>query len=165
MQGKKLVLTAFVFYIVLLVWLVLFKLELGFGALYRYRELILIPFYRPGASDMRAVVGELVLNVAVFVPLGLLLSALELPKRAWARVLAGLLLSLVFETAQFFFALGTSDVTDLINNTAGTALGVLLFIPIRKKLKEKAGTVTAAVLLSLQLLAVSAYAFLFFINV
>ncbi len=164
-KGKGIVTAAFVLYAALLIWLVMFKLELDPANIYSYRQLILIPFSRPGALNMRTVVWEIVLNVLAFIPLGLYLSALEKPKKAWQRILIGLGASLVFEILQYVFAMGTSDVTDLINNTAGTALGVLLWLPVKKLLKEKAALVVGIVLLSLQIAAVFGYLFLSLANV
>lgn len=164
-KGKGVIAAAFVLYAALLIWLVMFKLELDPANLCSYRQLILIPFSRPGALNMRTVVWEIVLNVLAFVPPGLCLSALEIPKRAWQRILLGLGVSLVFEILQYVFAIGASDVTDLINNTVGTALGVLLWLPVKKLLKEKAALVTGIVLLSLQLAAVFGYLLLSLANV
>ncbi|MCR5611956.1 MAG: VanZ family protein [Clostridiales bacterium] len=165
MKKKPVLIIAFAFYMLLLVFLVIFKLDLNITDACRYRQLILIPFYRPGAINMRIVIEELVFNVLAFIPLGLYLSALEFPKKAWARILTGLGLSLVFEIAQYVFAIGTSDVTDLINNTLGTAIGVFIYIPIKKLLKDRAASVTAWALLILQLLLLLAYFFLYFVNI
>ena len=165
MRGKRLALTAFLIYFILLVWLVIFKLNFNITDAYRYRDLILIPFYRPGVINMRTVLEEIVWNVIAFVPMGLLLSALGWPKRAWARVLTGFVMSLVFETAQYVFAIGTTDVTDLINNTLGTLIGVLLFALLKKLLKEKATLVTGIAMLVLEGIAFGGYAFLWFVNI
>ncbi|MBO4384315.1 MAG: VanZ family protein [Clostridia bacterium] len=162
-RGKTVCVIGFVLYLLLLVFLVIFKLDLNISNAYRFRELILIPYYRPVAIN-RTVVEELVMNVVAFIPLGMYLSMLEFPKKIWARILAGFGLSLAFETAQYVFAIGTSDVTDLINNTLGTAIGVLLFIPIKKLLKDKAVPVVSWTLLVLQLLALFVYMFLWGVN-
>lgn len=164
-RGKTVCVIGFVFYLQLLVYLVLFKLDLISTIAYRYRELMLIPYFRPGAINMRTVVEELVMNVAAFIPLGMYLSMLKLPKKIWARILAGFGLSLAFETAQYVFAIGTSDVTDLINNTLGTAIGVLVYFVIKKLLREKALPVTAWTLLGIQILALSAYMILWGVNI
>jgi glycopeptide antibiotics resistance protein len=85
----------------------------GRGALL---NLVPLRFEGPGA------VVDAVLNVGVFIPLGVLLAAAAL--RFPATLLIGLLLSAVIEVSQYFVQVGrTSDVNDLITNTTGTVLG------------------------------------------
>ena len=79
-------------------------------------NLVPLSFEGPGA------VVDAVLNVGVFVPLGLLLAAAAI--RFPVALLVGLLLSVMIELSQFVVQVGrTSDVNDLITNTTGTALG------------------------------------------
>ena len=73
-------------------------------------------------------------NFVGFIPLGILLPLIF----AWFRngvsvVIAGFLLSLLFETAQLVFGLGIFDVDDLILNTAGTIGGFIIVWPFRGK--------------------------------
>ena len=64
-------------------------------------------------------------NIAFFVPFGVLLYVLvDHHSRAVLRVtLSGAALSLGIEVAQYVFALGHSDVGDLVFNTLGAAVG------------------------------------------
>ncbi|KQO11801.1 hypothetical protein ASF06_04055 [Agreia sp. Leaf244] len=79
-------------------------------------NLVPLSFQGPGA------VVDAVLNVGVFMPLGLLLAAAAI--RFPVALLIGLLLSVTIELSQFVAQVGrTSDVNDLITNTTGTALG------------------------------------------
>lgn len=67
---------------------------------------------------------NVLLNVALFVPLGLLLPLLHRAFRRWyAATGAGLALSLGIELAQLFTMRGMFDVDDLINNALGALLG------------------------------------------
>lgn len=69
-----------------------------------------------------AAVIDAVLNVGVFVPLGILLAAAAV--RLPFALLAGLLLSVGIETGQYFAQLGrTADINDVFTNTTGTLLG------------------------------------------
>lgn len=90
---------------------------------------------RPGAAGWRVNLvpltfrhgglSDLLLNIGVFVPLGILLVLAGL--RRGLVVLAGFAVSLGIEVTQFLATSGrVSDVNDLISNTAGAALGVLL---------------------------------------
>lgn len=67
------------------------------------------------------------LNVAAFVPLGLLLPLAARPFRRWyLAVPTGFLASLAVETLQYLTQRGTWDVDDLFTNTLGCALGYCL---------------------------------------
>ena len=81
----------------------------------------LIPFL-----DLAADFKNACLNVLLFVPLGILLPVLwERFRSAKRTILAGLALSCAIELSQIF-TFRTTDVNDLITNTAGAALGFLL---------------------------------------
>jgi glycopeptide antibiotics resistance protein len=79
-------------------------------------NLVPMKFEGPGA------VVDAVLNIGVFVPLGLLLAAAAV--RFPVALLIGLLLSAAIEVSQYLVQVGrTSDVNDLITNTTGTVVG------------------------------------------
>lgn len=67
---------------------------------------------------------NVLLNIALFFPLGLLLPLLARPFQKWYVTLTtGFGLSLTIETAQYLLGRGMFDVDDLFTNTLGTALG------------------------------------------
>jgi hypothetical protein len=81
----------------------------------------LIPFQHTGARDM-------IRNVILFVPLGVLLGA-WLGRRgqgAWRAILLLAAISAGFETLQLFIPVRSPSINDVIANTLGGALGVLL---------------------------------------
>jgi glycopeptide antibiotics resistance protein len=55
----------------------------------------------------------------------------------WRKLASILVFSLAAETAQFVFAIGASDITDLITNTFGGALGLLLYDLCNKHVNTK----------------------------
>lgn len=134
MKRKSLANIGFALYIVLLVWLVIFKLEPRFWALPQTgRSLNLIPF---GASMMQnggISLSEIVYNALFFVPLVIYLSILSVTKKTWQGIFIGLAVSIAFEAVQFAFKIGASDITDVIMNTIGTAIGVLIGAKLRSK--------------------------------
>ena len=76
---------------------------------------------------------NVILNVAMFVPIGLLLPAVHGVFRKWyVTFAAGAGMSLVIETAQVVLSRGTGDIDDLVTNTLGCALGYCLLFCRRR---------------------------------
>ena len=143
MTKKQKILSGAVFgiYLAWLLWLILFKLTLPLPGralpLLRGRSVEWIPF-APRAIGSGQAAREMLDNLLVFIPFGAYLSALFPKWKPWKRIAAGFVLSLCFEVLQFVFALGASDVTDVIMNTAGTLCGLLFWQILKKLLREKA---------------------------
>lgn len=136
---------AFGIYAALLIWLIMFKLSVNIGDLGEMRSVNLIPFRYDTDVGVRLHAKEVLYNVAAFVPLGVGVS-LFMPK--WGllkKALPGLCVSLIFETLQFAFAIGASDITDIIANTLGTIIGIGVFALLRKIFKRRYITVINAV--------------------
>ena len=76
----------------------------------------------------RVVFMDLVLNILLFVPFGMMMPLLfpRLPRILVVPL--GLLCSTLIEGVQYLTQLGMTDVDDLINNTLGTLIGLLLFL-------------------------------------
>ena len=71
-------------------------------------------------------------NLIWFAPAGILIRLRK--GKCWQALLAGFLLSLTVETAQFVLGSGVSELDDLILNTCGAALGYAsasLFVRLR----------------------------------
>ncbi len=66
-------------------------------------------------------------NVLLFMPLGAFLCAVPKKTNIFICVMISALFSLLIETLQFCFNLGSFDVDDLILNTAGGLLGYILY--------------------------------------
>lgn len=100
----------------------------------RYVPMELEPF-----RDLRNGYGnaarQLALNVVMTVPLGFLWPLVRGKKGVWRAVLAAFLLSLCIELLQPLLTTNrTSDITDVIANTAGGLVGYLLFLPAGRPL-------------------------------
>ena len=94
---------------------------------------------------VREAVAEMAGNVVMFVPVGLLAPARWEALRGFGRVmLAGAALSLFIETMQFTLSLGRQpSATDVIMNTAGAALGYLLFLLFKRMIRATSAGRTA----------------------
>lgn len=147
----------FAVYLALLVWAVMWKL--GVPSLHGgdTRAVKLVPFV---AGDGYGVSSpfEMVANVALFVPFGVYLGLLA-PRWGWGRIgVLAAVVSVGFETAQYVLAVGSSDVTDVILNTAGAVAGVVLLAVVRRALGARTPSVLAAVCAAGTVLALAASA-------
>jgi glycopeptide antibiotics resistance protein len=116
-------------YLVILIWLVLFKLKFNISSVldYHHRSLNLIPFAAPSIVNGRINFGEMIFNCIFFIPFGLLLNV-NFKKVGFLHKFAFILVfSLTAELIQFIFAIGATDITDLITNTFGGFLGLKLY--------------------------------------
>lgn len=118
---KPLSRVVFAAYLLALAWLVLFKLSFDLTAVFapHRRTINLVPFQ----SSVR----ETIYNLVAFIPYGLLLCVnvkRANPRRKLALIFGS---SLAVEVLQFLGAIGISDITDVITNTLGGLLGLLLY--------------------------------------
>lgn len=119
---RKAVKAAFVIYVTLLLWLVLFKTSTDIISVittYQARSINLVPF--------TGHLSEMLENFIIFIPFGLLLGAALKKSAFWKKSAYVLLLSVAIETIQFVLAIGVSDITDVITNTLGGLLGLAVY--------------------------------------
>jgi glycopeptide antibiotics resistance protein len=120
---KTLSKTLFVLYILTLLWLILFKFSFDVSSVlfdHQARSIEWIPF----AGSSRA---EMISNFIVFVPFGLLLSANFKQINIWRKLACVFIFSATVEIIQFILAIGVTDITDLITNTLGGLVGLMLY--------------------------------------
>lgn len=122
-------------YFVLLTWLVLFKFTTSLSELPSIRGINLIPFYYDQETSTH--LSEVFYNMIVFVPLGVYIQILRDKWKITTKCFIILLTSFLFEVIQFIFAIGASDITDLIGNTLGGLIGILFCIVMRKITTKK----------------------------
>lgn len=138
-------------YLLILVWLVLFKFSLDLSPIldYQTRSLNLIPFAHVSRNNLR----ETIYNFVVFIPFGLLLSVNLKRANVWQRLAIILIFSLAVEIIQFVFAIGVTDITDVITNTSGGFLGLILYALLNKfidtKKLDRSIVITGTILLAL----------------
>ena len=116
-----------IFYILALVWIILFKFQFSFEQLDHLRSINLIPFAGSVIVNGKVDFGEIIQNGLAFVPFGILIGSLWKEKTVIMRIAPIFGVSLIFEVLQFIFAIGASDVTDLIMNTSGGILGIGIY--------------------------------------
>jgi glycopeptide antibiotics resistance protein len=133
-QVKPLPKVLLALYLLILLWLVLFKFSIHVSSvLDQTRSLNLIPF----AGTSRVNLKQVVYNFVVFIPLGLLLSVNLKRATFWQKLALVLTLSVACETVQFVFAIGATDITDVITNTSGSFLGLLAYYLCERRVDTK----------------------------
>lgn len=138
MSSKNWTLGLFGVYLAVLTWIILLKMQTDLSLLPAgVRAVNLIPLAGSVVVNGRAHYREVVLNLLAFVPFGLYLSLWKPAWPVWKRALPGFTLSLLYETLQYLFAIGRSDVTDLLANTLGGLVGVGLYALLALLLGEK----------------------------
>lgn len=140
MKERRYAAVLFTLYGLILIWIVLLKMSFSpedIAMLRAERSVNWIPFHY-AAEVGRFHRNEVILNVLIFIPLGIWLKMFSFSNH---KVLfLGLIGSLSLELCQFLFAIGASDTTDLLTNTLGTAVGLCLYALLRKLFPNKGKT-------------------------
>jgi glycopeptide antibiotics resistance protein len=129
--ANKLTNALFIIYLIALIWILLFKLGVRFSYMGN-RSVNLIPFSELFTSSGKIDFGEIILNVVIFVPLGIYAGVLF---RRWTfgnKLFFFFIISLLIEGAQFIFRVGAFDITDIITNISGGIIGLMIFEAIEK---------------------------------
>lgn len=134
-KQKRISYIVFSVYLILLIWLVLFKFATNPSEIPSMRGINLIPFYYGKETSVH--LKEVIYNIIVFVPLGVYVQIFRENWKKVMKCLVILLTSFLFEIVQFIFAIGASDVTDLIGNTIGGIVGILLCVILIKFTPKK----------------------------
>ena len=130
-SSNKLTKTLFIIYSIALFWILLFKLGVRFSYM-GTSSVNLIPFSEFFLSNVKIDRAEIILNVVIFLPLGIYAGVL-FKKWTWGQKLFFFfLISLMFEELQFIFRIGAFDITDIITNILGGIIGLLIFEAVEK---------------------------------
>lgn len=125
----------FLLYFIVLFYFLFFSEEMGRTYSERAYHYNLVPFKEIGrflryreVLGMKAVLLNIVGNVAAFVPFGVFLPIFSARSRKlWRTVYYSFELSLLVEVLQLVFRVGSFDVDDLLLNTVGGMLGFLVY--------------------------------------
>lgn len=137
----------FCIYILLLIWIVLFKCNIYLSITNGYFEFktltlkerfdyYLIPFidyFNNDSTQTFIKFKDGILNVFVFIPLGLYLSFFIKKNKFIKVIIYTFLISLLFEIIQLFSLLGSFQTEDLILNTFSGLLGYIIYKIIYKE--------------------------------
>lgn len=148
-KQDKVTIILVIVYILAVIWIILFKFGLSFNGLNHMRNINLIPFGGSAIVNGALDTSEIINNILIFIPFGIYICML---KQNWVfikKVIPIFIFSLILETLQFIFAMGATDITDLIGNTLGGVIGIGIFYLFFKIFKDK----TSKILTILTLIA------------
>lgn len=96
-----------------------------------------MPFwsYRAILSGNTDLLSEVLWNVVLFIPIGILIMLLLTCKNKWViSIIIGSLLSTVIEVIQLISHRGLFEFDDIFHNTLGTVIGIGVFVLITRLL-------------------------------
>lgn len=136
-KRNTLTIVLFVVYMLLLTGIILFKLpfyspEISDGI----RVINLIPFQGSFNENGNLILRDIIQNTLLFIPLGIYIGML---KGQWPfnkKILPVIGLTLSFEIIQFIFAMGRTDITDVLDNTLGGIIGIGIYALMRRLFKD-----------------------------
>jgi glycopeptide antibiotics resistance protein len=167
MESEKrntLTIVLFLIYALVLIGVILFKLPFSIETTDSVRVINLIPFKGSFTDDGIIRLSEIIDNILAFVPLGIYISML---KSNWSFAKKALLIigcTVVFEIIQFIFAIGRTDVTDILGNTLGGIIGIGIYTLLFRILKSRTNKIINIIVLILTVCALLFFAFLLFRN-
>jgi glycopeptide antibiotics resistance protein len=130
-NANKLTIVLFDIYLIVLAWILLFKLGVRFSYMSK-RSVSLIPFSEPLMRNSKMDFGEIILNVIIFVPLGIYAGILFRRWNLRNKLFFFFLVSFLIESLQFILRVGAFDVSDIITNMLGGIFGLMIFEVIER---------------------------------
>ena len=122
----------FLIYLALLVWIILFKLQFSISDLDKVRSINCIPFHYDKEIGAAFHLTEVIENFLIFVPMGIYLQMMMPKVKLYAKIMMIAGTSFLLETTQYVLAIGRSDITDVLTNTAGCLLGLIVYLMVAR---------------------------------
>lgn len=142
-KPQKFTAALFVIYMLILTWIILFKMQFSLEGFGRFRNINLIPYAGSVIVNGKVQLSEIFQNIIIFIPVGIYLSMLKSNLSFVKKALSIAGFSLLLEILQYILAVGATDITDLINNTLGGIIGIGIYAAVDAfvKPKEKANRI------------------------
>ena len=80
---------------------------------------------------------EVLLNILFFIPFSLYIKMLYPKSSGFRAIIFAFILSLIYESIQYVLTIGFPDITDLIDNTVGAIIGVIIVNCLSLIFKDK----------------------------
>lgn len=163
-KEKTISITLLIIYLILLTWIILFKLQFSISDLDHIRRINLIPFHCSFTQAHRLNLGEITENIILFIPVGVYIRLLMTRESLPQQILPIFLISLIYEVLQFILAVGVTDVTDLIDNTFGGIIGIAFVALLSKIFTSKTQKIVNWLAMTGTVLVVALIAFMLIAN-
>ena len=134
---QKILMGLFIIYLVMLVWIILFKFSFSIGELEHIRNINFVPFKGAMITNGKINFSEMYMNMFIFAPFGVYLGVLFPNWKGYGKVFTVFFASVILEVLQYILAIGRTDITDVINNTLGGLVGLLVYVLIGKAAKSE----------------------------
>lgn len=134
---QRLLQILFVIYLLAVTWIILFKMAFSFDQLPCIRNINLLPFQGSAIVNGKASLSEIIDNVIIFIPCGIYVSCLFSNLPIYKKVGIIISLSVLYETLQYIFGIGASDITDVITNSLGGIIGLIVSFFLFKIFKKE----------------------------
>ncbi|MEA4994841.1 hypothetical protein SDC9_72892 [bioreactor metagenome] len=164
-KRNTLTIILFVVYMLLLTGVILFKLpfyseKLSDGI----RVINLIPLQGSFDENGAIILREIIDNILLFIPLGIYICMLKSERSFMKKVLPIICLTIAFEVIQFVFAIGRSDITDVLGNTLGGIIGIGIYALLFKIFNSRTVKVVNVFALAVTVYVVLRFAYLFYLS-
>ena len=164
-KQKVFTIILFAVYMLLLTGVILFKLPFYSAKLSDgIRVINLIPFQGSFDENGVLVLREIMQNTLLFIPLGVYICMLKSKWTFWKKLLPIIGLTFAFEILQFIFALGRSDITDILDNILGGLIGIAVYALLFKIFKSKTDKILLIFAVILTVCVVARFSQLFYMS-
>lgn len=148
LNSRILTMMLFLIYLSILSWIIIAKMD--FSLLYKsnfswmdnprvllhpgitWRAINIIP-YKNGNFDIT----EVILNILFFIPFSFYVKMIFPNSSGLRAIILAFMLSLFYETIQYVLTIGFPDITDVIDNTVGAIIGVIIINSVSLIFREK----------------------------
>lgn len=128
-------------YMLCLIWIITFKcnmVQVVAESRYFAEKLSLTERILRFASEFHGTTNsEFIVNILIFIPLGLSTPFLFEKRPFLSAILCGFTVSLALEISQLLIAIGAFAYMDIFTNTLGAILGAIMYLYFRERVTEK----------------------------
>lgn len=153
-----------VIYLLLLASIILFKLPFYSASADGIRVINLIPLQGSFDENGAILLREIIYNIILFIPFSVYICMLKGEWPFMKKVLPIIGLTVAFEVIQFVFAIGRSDITDILGNTFGGIIGIGIYAFLFKIFKSRTVKIVNILALVLTVCVVLRFSYLFHLS-